>query len=78
MRTVARTASKKIAEVKTNFTACKYYDASTGEMRPIDVAHAWQALESHRNAKLIESTDGKRYTVRVHDSLFYHLERPTA
>jgi uncharacterized protein YjhX (UPF0386 family) len=76
MRTVARTATKKIAAIKADFTDCRSYDGT--EMVSVDADHAWQALTAYPKARLIESSDGTRYTIQVHGGKFYHLRRPAA
>jgi hypothetical protein len=76
MRTIPR-GSKKMLEVKAEFTEIRGYDASSGEMVPANTEQAWKDLAVYDKARLIESTDKDRYTIRVHGSKFYHLTRPT-
>lgn len=76
MRTIARTATKKISAIREGFTACRAYNSSSGEMVSVAASHAWSALESYPKARLVESTDGDRYTVQVNGNHFYYLERP--
>jgi hypothetical protein len=76
MRTIARTATKKIATIKADFTNCRAYDGT--EMVPVDADRAWKALATYPKARLIQSSDGARYTVHVNSGQFYYLTRPTA
>jgi hypothetical protein len=76
MRTIARTATKKIDAIKADFTNCRVYNGT--EMVPVDADRAWQALATYPKARLTESTDGARYTIQVNSGLWYYLERPAA
>ncbi|MFE2101592.1 hypothetical protein [Streptomyces sp. NPDC059468] len=77
MRTIPR-GSKKMLQVKDEFTQVKVYDASSGEMIPADADRAWNDLATHDRARLVESSDANTYMIRVHSSLFYRLRRPSA
>lgn len=77
MKTIARNRTKFIAELQTVLTNCRVYDRDAGCLVTTDPAHAWRALAASRNARLVESTDGDKYTVHVHSNLWYEL-RPAA
>lgn len=75
MKTIARNRTKFIAALATEFTQCKVYDQSSGNMIVTDPKYAWKALADHRHARLTKSSDGETYTVHVHSNLFYKLRR---
>lgn len=77
MKTIARNRTKFIAELATTHTDCKVYNRDAGALVPTDPAYAWTALQKNAHARLIESSDGSKYTVHVHSNLWYVL-RPTA
>lgn len=78
LKTIARSRAKFIAEITAEFTDCRMYDSSTANMINVDASYAWAALTGSSHARLIEDTDGNRYTVHVHSNRFYYLTRPAA
>jgi hypothetical protein len=76
MRTIPR-GSKKMLQIKAEFTEILGYDPSSAQMVPADAEQAWKDLAIYDRARLVESSDATRYTIRVHGSKFYHLTRPT-
>ncbi|GAA0704719.1 hypothetical protein GCM10010193_69650 [Kitasatospora atroaurantiaca] len=70
--TIARTSTGIIAKLREELTSCERYDRSTGTLVHADPAEAWNALTSHRSARLVKRR-GERYIVRVHSNLYYVL-----
>ncbi|MFD9596801.1 hypothetical protein ACFWA9_29190 [Kitasatospora sp. NPDC059973] len=75
-RTIARTATRKIAAIRETFTEARRYDNDRGEMVPCEAAAAWDALGRTRSARLLVNDGGDVHTVRVHSSLWYELREP--
>lgn len=70
-KTIARTATKKIAAIKSQNLHCVLIDGSSAHgRREADPARAWEALE--HGAKL-EDINGRYYTVTIHCNLYFKL-----
>jgi hypothetical protein len=76
MKTIARSRKKFIAKLATQYTDCREYDASSGNVIPAPASKAWDALNQYPHARLTESSDGTTYTVHVHSSHWYKLTAP--
>lgn len=76
IRTIARTATRKIAAIRETFTEAVRYDSDRGERVPCEPAAAWEALDRTRSARLLVNAAGDVHTVRVHSSLWYELREP--
>lgn len=75
MKTIAKNRTKFLAKLATEFTQCRMYDQSSGEMVVTDPRYAWKALADSAHARLTESSDGSKYTVHVHSNRWYELRR---
>ncbi len=72
-RTIPRSATRKIAQLRATLTACRSYSLSGNfSGAPVDPAEAWTQLASFRPAKLIDNGDGT-YTVRLHSNHWFTL-----
>jgi len=76
IRTIARTATRKIAAIRATHTEAVRYDSSRGERVRCEPAAAWEALGRTRSARLVANDDTNVYTVRVHSNLWYELREP--
>jgi hypothetical protein len=77
MKTISRSATKKIAALKTKLTACRVYSLSNGFVgREVNPNFAWNALARFDFARLRDDGDGT-YTVDVHGNLWYKLSDGT-
>lgn len=75
MKTIAKNRTKFLAALATEFTQCRMYDQSSGDMIVTDPKYAWKALADSSRARLVESSDGSKYTVHVHSNCWYELRR---
>ncbi len=73
MKTVSRSATRKIAALQGRLTVCKVHTLENGfHGQAIVPARAWEALFSHSHARLTDHEDGT-YTIHVHDNCWYKL-----
>jgi hypothetical protein len=74
--TVRRNATRKIAAIATTHTRVRMYDASTGNLIDSTPQAAWNYYNGRSNAMLRYDDSKDRYTVQVHTSLWFDLDRP--
>lgn len=72
MKTIARTATRKIAAIAATVTAVKVYDQSVGDFRPSTIDAAFTTLRNNKNARLVDMENGT-YNVNVHSNWWYVL-----
>lgn len=73
MKTVSRSATRKIAALQGRLTNCRVYTLDNGfHGQGIAPNRAREALFSHQHARLTDHEDGT-YTVHVHDNCWYKL-----
>lgn len=72
MRTIARTATRKIAAIAATVTGVKVYDQATGNFQPSTVDAAFTTLRDNKNARLVDMENGT-YQVNVHSNYWYVL-----
>ncbi|WP_201299827.1 DUF6573 family protein [Streptomyces mexicanus] len=73
MTTIRRNWTNRVAQIRAAAQSCRAYDASTGNMVPVDPARAFEAWEAKPRARLTEDTPGQKWTVHVHSNEFYTL-----
>lgn len=73
--TIGRNRRQYVINIKNDYTQCLRYSGDTGEATAADSAEAWNMLESHRDARLIESDDRSVYTIRLGKD-YFELRRP--
>lgn len=72
MKTISRSATRKIAALKEQLTACRVYTLDNGfSGKAVDPAYAWEAHARNR-ARLTDDENGT-WTVRVHSNCWYEL-----
>lgn len=72
MKTIARTATRKIAAIAATITAVKVYDQATGNFQPSTIDAAFTTLRNNKNARLVDMENGT-YNVNVHSNHWYVL-----
>lgn len=72
MRTIAKTSTRKIEDIKAHMKTYKAHTLDSG-FRGVDCTPewAWSRL-AFRSAKLVDNGDGT-YTIRVHGNEWYRL-----
>ena len=77
MKTVSRSATRKIAALQGRLTDCKVYALENGFCgKTTEPRYAWEALFRSSHARLTDHEDGT-YTVHVHDNCWYKLSPAT-
>lgn len=74
MKTVSRSATRRIEALKEQLTECQVYTLEnyfTGTA--VEPRYAWEALARSPRARLTDREDG-RYTVSVHSNCWYELQ----
>lgn len=77
MKTIARTATRKIAAIAATITAVKVYDQATGNFQPSTIDAAFATLRNNKNARLVDMENGT-YQVNVHSNHWYVLDTKPA
>lgn len=77
MKTIARTATRKIAAVEAAVVSVRVYDQRTGEMTPSTVEAALKTLRTYDFARLHDNENGT-WTVGVHSNLWFELRSQAA
>jgi hypothetical protein len=73
MKTISRSATRKIAELKERLTGCRVYTLGNQfQGKAVEPRHAWEALAASSGARLADNGDGT-CTVRVHSNYWYEL-----
>jgi hypothetical protein len=78
VKTVSRSATRKIAALQGRLTDCKVYTLENYfQGKTVEPRYAWAALASNSHARLTDHEDGT-YTVHVHDNCWYKLRTAAA
>jgi hypothetical protein len=73
VKTISRSATRQIAELKEQLTDCRVYTLENQFIgKTVDPAFAWKALAANRSARLTDRENGT-YTVHIHDNRWYEL-----
>ena len=73
MKTISRSATRQIAALQQQLTACRVFTLENYfHGKPVDPAFAWKALAANRSARLTDNENGT-YTVSVHSNCWYEM-----
>lgn len=72
MKTIARTATRKIAAIKATIVSVTFYDQRDGGTKPTTLDAAFRALHESDFARLVDNENGT-FNVNVHSNLWFVL-----